>query len=263
MWCFDYSLSMDTTCIRFALRAILLHLLLLSLPKLSIAEFIYSPHEIFSIHCGSSTNFSTRDGRNWTADIKFLSENKDSVAAPALTPSTLEGPYTDARFSHSQFTYSFPVSTGPKFLRLFFYSTSYQNFDRTNAYFSVRFGPYTYTLLQDFNTSLNADADDDPGQPDILFREYCINIRDHERLDIAFIPTITAQHQDSYAFINGIEIVSMPPYLYYTNPDVDSAGLPQLVGLERPFPIETNSALETMYRLRVGEAEILASQICN
>ncbi|KHN30329.1 Receptor-like protein kinase FERONIA [Glycine soja] len=174
------------------------------------------------------------------------------------------GPYTSARLSHSQFSYSFPVTAGPKFLRLFFYSTSYQNFDRSKAYFSVKVGPYTYTL-QDFNTSLNADADadDDPGQPDILFREYCINIRDHERLDIAFIPTITTQHQDSYAFINGIEIVSMPPYLYYTNPDVDSAGLPQLVGLERPFPIETNSALETMYRLRVGEAEILASQIWN
>ncbi|KAG4937510.1 hypothetical protein JHK85_052429 [Glycine max] len=249
---------MDTTCIRLALGAILLHLLLLSLPNLSIAEFIYSPHEIFSINCGSNSSLSTRDGRNWTADIKFHSENKDSVAAPALTPSTLEGPYTDARFSHSQFTYSFPVSTGPKFLRLFFYSTSYQNFHRSKAYFSVKAGPYT--LLQDFNASLHADAGNDPG--DYLFREYCINLKDDDRLNITFIPSKTSQNPDSYAFINGIEIVSMPPFLYYTNPDdVDITWLPQPVGLNtNPFPIENNFALETNYRLRVGDQQIPASQ---
>ncbi|KAG4925915.1 hypothetical protein JHK87_051455 [Glycine soja] len=247
---------MDTACIRFALGAILLHLLLLSLPNLSIAEFIYSPHEIFSINCGSNSSLSTRDGRNWTADIKFLTENKDSVAAPALTPSTLEGPYTDARFSHSQFTYSFPVSTGPKFLRLFFYSTSYQNFHRSKAYFSVKAGPYT--LLQDFNASLHADAGNEPG--DYLFREYCINLKDGDRLNITFIPSKTSQNPDSYAFINGIEIVSMPPFLYYTNPD-DVTWLPQLVGLNtNPFPIENNFALETNYRLRVGDQQIPASQ---
>ncbi|KAL2959142.1 hypothetical protein AAZX31_18G251300 [Glycine max] len=250
---------MDTACIRFALGAILLHLLLLSLPNLSIAEFIYSPHEIFSINCGSNSSLSTRDGRNWTADIKFLSENKDSVAAPALTPPTLEGPYTDARFSHSQFTYSFPVSTGPKFLRFFFYSTSYQNFHLSKAYFSVKAGPYT--LFQDFNASLNVDADDDPAQTDILFREYCINLKDGDRLNITFIPSKTSQHPDSYAFINGIEIVSMPPFLYYTNPDdVDISGWPQLGLNTNPFPIENNFTLETKYRLRVGGAEIPASQ---
>ncbi|RZB53904.1 receptor-like protein kinase FERONIA [Glycine soja] len=248
---------MDTACIRFALGAILLHLLLLSLPNLSIAEFIYSPHEIFSINCGSNSSLSTRDGRNWTADIKFLSENKDSVAAPALTPSTLEGPYTDARFSHSQFTYSFPVSTGPKFLRLFFYSTSYQNFHRSKAYFSVKAGPYI--LLQDFNASLHADAGNEPG--DYLFREYCINLKDGDRLNITFIPSKTSQNPDSYAFINGIEIVSMPPFLYYTNPEDDNTGWPQPVGLNtNPFPIENNFALETNYRLRVGDQQIPASQ---
>ncbi|KAH1156359.1 hypothetical protein GLYMA_18G270700v4 [Glycine max] len=250
---------MDTTGTHIASGAILF-LLLLCLSYLSIADVIYSPVELFSINCGSNSSLSTRDGRNWTADIKFLSENKDSVAAPALTPSTLEGPYTDARFSHSQFTYSFSVSTGPKFLRLFFYSTSYQNFHRSKAYFSVKAGQYT--LFQDFNASLNADADDDPAQTDILFREYCINLKDGDRLNITFIPSKTSQHPDSYAFINGIEIVSMPPFLYYTNPDdVDISGLPLLVGLNtNPFPIENNFTLETKYRLRVGGAEIPASQ---
>ncbi|KAL2570833.1 hypothetical protein AAZV13_18G214100 [Glycine max] len=242
---------MDTTGTHIASGAIFF-LLLLCLSSLSIADVIYSPVELFSINCGSNSSLSTRDGRNWTADIKFLSENKDSVAAPALTPSTLEGPYTDARFSHSQFTYSFSVSTGPKFIRLF-YSTSYQNFHRSKAYFSVKAGPYT--LLQYFNASLNADADDDPDN--FLFREYCINLRDGERLNISFIPST----EDSYAFINGIEIVSMPPFLYYTHPDDDITGWPQPVGLNtNPFPIENNYAMETKYRLRVGDQQIPASQ---
>ncbi|XP_029125690.1 receptor-like protein kinase FERONIA [Cajanus cajan] len=237
---------MDTTLTRIALGTILFLLLLLSHPYLSIAEdAIYSPLDLFSINCGSSTNLSTLDGRNWIGDIKFLSQSNDSVAATPLTPSTQQAPYTSARLSHSQFTYSFPVTPGPNFLRLFFYSTSYLNFDRPKAYFSVKVNQHT--LLQHFNASLNADADDDP--QDILFREYCINLQDaHQNLNITFIPSTT----DSYAFINGIEIVSMPPYLYYTNSNVDNPGLlPQLVG-GSTYTIENHSALETMYRLNVG-----------
>ncbi|TKY65062.1 Receptor protein kinase FERONIA [Spatholobus suberectus] len=198
---------MDTTGTRIVLGTILLFLL--CLPYFSTTEFIYRPVELFSINCGSSGNLSTLDGRNWTGDMKFLSESHDSVAATAITPSTQQGPYTSAR---------------------------------------------PHTLLQDFNASLNADVDDDP--EDILFREYCINLGDGERLNITFIPSTT----DSYAFINGIEIVSMPSYLYYTNPATESAGLPQLVGHMTQYTIENNSALETMYRLRVGDAEIPASR---
>ncbi|QCE12691.1 interleukin-1 receptor-associated kinase 4 [Vigna unguiculata] len=207
---------MDTTCKQSALGTILLLFLLWCLPCLSIADVIYHPLDLFSISCGSSTNFSTLDTRNWTADINFLSQTHHSLAVPSLTPSTIQGPYTHARLSHSPFSYSFPLTPGPKFIRLFFYSTSYQNFHRSKACFTVKTGPYT--LLQDFNASLNADADNDPSQPDILFREYCINPQDGENLNITFIPSTTAQHPDSYAFINGIEIVSMPSYLYYTNP---------------------------------------------
>ncbi|QCE12700.1 interleukin-1 receptor-associated kinase 4 [Vigna unguiculata] len=313
---------MDTTCTQTALRTILLFFLMCCLSFLSTADDIYHPTDLFSVSCGSSTNFSTLDTRNWTTDIHFLSPTHLSVSAPSLTPSTIQGPYTHARLSHSPFSYSFPVTPGPKFIRLFFSSTSYQDFPRPLASFSVKTGPYTllqhfnaslnadadddpshpdilfreycinlqadihflspphlsvsapsltpspiqgpytharlshspfsysfpvtpgpkfirlffsstsyqdfprplasfsvktgpYTLLQHFNASLNADADDDPSHPDILFREYCINLQAGENLNITFIPPTT----DSYAFINGIEIVSLPPYLYYTDPD--------------------------------------------
>ncbi|CAJ1834287.1 unnamed protein product [Sphenostylis stenocarpa] len=242
-----------STVSRIGLGTILLLLfLLLCLSFYCIGDDIYRPNDLFGISCGSSTNFSTLDTRNWTADIKFLSPTHQAVAAPPLTPSTQQGPYNSARLSQSQFTYSFPVTPGPKFLRLFFFSTSYPNFDRSKACFTVQAGPYT--LLQDFNASLNADADDDPGNTNVLFREFCVHVGDGERLKITFIPSAT----DSYAFINGIEIVSMPSYLYYTNPKVHTAELPRFVGGET-YEVDNNSALETMYRLRCGDAIIPAS----
>ncbi|KOM36790.1 hypothetical protein LR48_Vigan03g017100 [Vigna angularis] len=237
---------MDTSCTRTALRTILFLLLWSCLSFISMADVIYRPTDLFSISCGSSTNFSTQDTRNWTSDNHFLSPTNPSVAAPSLTPSTIQGPYTHARLSYSSFNYSFPVTPGPKFIRLFFYSTSYQNFPRFQASFSVKAGPFT--LLQDFNASLNADADDDPSHPDILFREYCVYVGDGEKLNITFFPSTTY----SYAFINGIEIVSMPPYLYYTNPG-DSTEQQQNVGTTTPYVIGNKFSLETMYRLLVGK----------
>ncbi|KAK7374636.1 hypothetical protein VNO80_08073 [Phaseolus coccineus] len=245
---------MDTTYRQSASGTILLLLQFWCFSFLSIAEDIYDPTELFSISCGSSTNFSTLD-RNWTADIHFLSPSSHlSFAARPLTPCTEQGPYTHARLSHSPFTYSFHLTPGPKFIRLFFYSTSYQNFNRPQACFSVKAGPYT--LLQGFNASLNADADDDPSNSDILFREYCINLQEGEKLNITFIPSTT----DSYAFINGIEIVSMPPYLYYTDPDDNSSEQPQYVGTTTPYVIENKFALQTMYRLKAGDHTISSSE---
>ena len=102
-------LSMGTTNTRITLGTILL--LLLCFPYLSISDAIYRPNDLLSINCGSSNNLSTPDGRNWTAGIKFLTaESLDSVAAPPNIPSTIMGPYTSARLSHSQFSYSFPVT---------------------------------------------------------------------------------------------------------------------------------------------------------
>ncbi|XP_027348906.1 receptor-like protein kinase FERONIA [Abrus precatorius] len=249
--CFNYCIQMGPRSMRIATETtVFLLLLLLCLSYVSTAQDIYHPAEHFTILCGSSTNLYADGGRNWTGDnnMKLLSENNGSVSVPAPTSPTIQGPYTSARLSRSQFTYSFPVTQGQKFLRLFFYSTSYQNFDRHAASFSVKSGKFT--LLKDFNASLHADAEDNDN--DILFREYCINVQDGERLNITFIPSTK---DNSYAFINGIEIVSMPDFLYYTRPNDDS-GFPQLVGHNNQYQIVNNYALENKYRLRVGGREI-------
>ncbi|QCE12699.1 interleukin-1 receptor-associated kinase 4 [Vigna unguiculata] len=291
---------METTTKPIALGTILL-LLLLSFSHLSKADVIFDPSDLLTINCGSSTNFSTPEGRNWIGDTntKLLAVSRGSFLATALTKSIIQGPYDSARLSCSNFTYSiFNLTAGPKFLRLFFFSTSYyNNFHPSKAVFSVKAGPYT--LLQRFNASLDADSGNDPARSNILFREYCINLQEGQNLNITFIPmcirdslqrfnasldadsgndparsnilfreycinlqegqnlniTFIPSSTGSYAFINGIEIVSMPSYLYYTDPNVDIDGKPKLVG-GNTYPIENHLALETKYRLSLADRNI-------
>jgi serine/threonine protein kinase len=66
-------------------------------------------------------------------------------------------------------------------------------------------------------------------------------------LNITFIPS-----KGSYAFINGIEIVSMPNNLYMHNRDYVTTE----VDYDRPFYFDDTTALETMYRLNVGGKDV-------
>ncbi|KAK2416039.1 receptor protein kinase FERONIA [Trifolium repens] len=117
--------------------------------------------------------------------------------------------YSSARLSHTIFNYSFPVAIGPKFLRLVFYLSTYTNgFNRHDASFTVISNGFT--LLKDFNASLNADVEG----VDTLLKEYVINVGEDQMLDLSFIPS--NGNSNNYAFINGIEVLSMPNDLYYT-----------------------------------------------
>ena len=76
-------------------------------------------------------------------------------------------------------------------------------------------------------------------------------------MNITFIPSPTSP--DAYAFINGIEVVSMPSNLYYTAAE-DTGGIPVLIGQGQPYRIENNRALETDYRVNVGGRTISPAQ---
>ncbi|WVZ15289.1 hypothetical protein V8G54_012855 [Vigna mungo] len=206
----------------------------------------YTSEEVFTINCGTAGNSS--DGqRTWTgdADTKYLSPQDTTVSdkAPTQSPSTNQVPFSTARLSRSQFNYSFPVSPGTKFLRLFFYSADYPSFPRTHASFSVQSNQFT--LLNDFNAFLNADAQ----ATDTIFREYVVNVNDGERLILTFTPS----HPKSYAFINGIEILSMPTDLYYTTNETGFTN----VGTSTLYSVGTRFALQTEYRIKAGGQEIL------
>ncbi|KAG8471753.1 hypothetical protein CXB51_036629 [Gossypium anomalum] len=140
----------------------------------------YNPIENFAIDCGSSMGGKSWDDRPWVGDGngKFSlieqqnNNNKPSVskAASQLSSSVDPLPYSTARLSYSQFTYSIPLTDGQKFIRLHFYPTSYPDFGDPSkkAFFSVKAG--NFNLLSNFSASLHAHGE----VP--FFKEFCVNL---------------------------------------------------------------------------------------
>ncbi|KAL9236107.1 hypothetical protein vseg_010811 [Gypsophila vaccaria] len=206
----------------------------------------YVPTDDILLNCGASSPQSTDvDGRKWTTDVgsKFLLSTTGSSTdnAASQASSVDEVPFMTARLFSAKFTYSIPVSPGRKFLRMYFYPTTYSGMNATNAIFSVTSG--AYTLLSNFSAAQTAQA----LTYDTVVKEYSINV-ESSTLDITFTPSKNYSH--SFAFVNGIEIVSMP-YLY------DSVTGPPIVGQPGSnFPVENTTALECVYRMNVGGSYI-------
>lgn len=216
----------------------------------------YSPTINITLNCGFSGSTSARDNRMWLGDINsnFGPTEHQSNSSVNLTadkqPTEVDLiPYYTARLSYSEFTYIFSVTPGQLFIRLYFLPFSYPNFDRYKAFFSVKAG--SYTLLSNFSAALTADSLGLQG----FSREFCLNIVEHARfLNITFTPS--PGNPDAYAFVNGIELVSMPPNLYYT-PENSTADeilnrTVQFIGKTTPYRVEKSHALETVYRINVG-----------
>ncbi|KAE9605030.1 hypothetical protein Lal_00036894 [Lupinus albus] len=229
-------------------------------PLFTMQVSSYNPIDDFAVNCGSIEDI-TFQNRTWVGDKNSIlfafsepqNEKPSFIAKPIDLSSISSVPLFDtARFSNSEFTYSFHVSDGPKFIRFHFYPNSYSNtnssFESYNSLFSVKVD--NFTLLKDFNASLWLPKIGEK----TFFLEYCINVgTDQNTLNLTFFPST-----NSYAFINGIEVVSMPPFLYYTNVSVD-LGFP-LVGHGSSYHLENNKALETRYRINVGNTGIQPSE---
>ncbi|KAF5961927.1 hypothetical protein HYC85_003136 [Camellia sinensis] len=207
----------------------------------------YTPTDYFLLNCGSSSNATSQDGRSWDGDATstFSPSNIGTTSSPSTAtqqdPSATGIPFLTARIFTSKFTYTFPVSSGPKFIRLYFYPATYPNFDRSKSYFSVTTA--NYTLLTNFSAFLTVSALG--AQHYTLIKEFIVNVRDTQKLHITFNPS-----PNSYAFINGIEVVSIPNNFY-----MKGDGIP-LVGSQQSFYIDKNTALETLYRLNVGGKDL-------
>jgi hypothetical protein len=148
-----------------------------------------------------------------------------------------------ARIFHSKFTYTFPVLPGPKFVRLYFYPASYSNLDISTSYFSL--SANNYELLNNFSASLTVSAIRPP--VDYFTKEFIITVWDSQKLELNFIPSPA-----SFAFINGIEIVSMPDSFYSRGNDNPLT----YVGTDLFFYLDNTTVLETVYRLNVGGKDI-------
>ncbi|KAL3523552.1 hypothetical protein ACH5RR_016386 [Cinchona calisaya] len=201
-----------------------------------------------AINCGSVTNSIATDGREWIAEeaasSMFLSG--ESVAAQISSSFSVDPlPYNTSRISSTEFGYSFQLNPGQKFIRLHFYPASYRGFENSIDFFTVKAGPFT--LLGNFSASLAAQT----LGVKYLVKEFCLNVEENTRLNITFLPSqIPNSNLNLDAFVNGIEIISMPTGLYYT-PDGDLGA--RVVGGKNQFHgIVNTTALELTHRLNIG-----------
>ncbi|KAG7986448.1 hypothetical protein I3843_03G080300 [Carya illinoinensis] len=174
----------------------------------------YIAPDYILLNCGSSsTNSTSPDGRNWEGDShsKFSPHNTQTTSTASTAteqiPSVAQVPYMTARIFPNNFTYSFPVSSGLKFVRLYFYPATYGAVDKSKSFFSVTANDFT--LLRNFSAYLTMLKLEPPAA--VVVKEFIIPVLRTQCLNITFISL------NSYAFINGIEVVSIPNNLYMDN----------------------------------------------
>ncbi|CAI9118970.1 OLC1v1020617C1 [Oldenlandia corymbosa var. corymbosa] len=200
----------------------------------------------FVLSCGASSNDTDANGRNWMPDTMFLTSSDNSIVSTAQIqdpslPSQV--PYMTARIFTSESTYIFPVSPKNRhFVRLHFYPVDYNSFISSNGYFSVIAGG-SFTLLSNFSASITAKALTQA----YIVREFSVLPIQSGVLNLTFTPSVA--YKGSFAFVNGIEIVSSPE-LFNSAP---------LVGFsDQDIDLEYTT-MQTMVSLNVGGQYIPAS----
>ncbi|EXB74408.1 Receptor-like protein kinase FERONIA [Morus notabilis] len=206
----------------------------------------YVPAEQIFLNCGGPTEEA--DGKKWTSDkgSLYLSKAAKSTTSEASSqdPSVSTIPFMTARVFQSDFTYSISVAPGRKFIRLYFYPSSYSGLNASNAVFDVT--AQSYTLLKNFSVAQTTEALNYVS----IVKEYSVNV-EGDTLALTFKPSSSIPN--AYAFVNGIELVSMP--------DMYSAdGTTMIVSQSVPFIIDNGTALENVYRLNVGGNDISPSK---
>ncbi|XP_059644035.1 receptor-like protein kinase FERONIA [Cornus florida] len=211
--------------------------------------FTYNPSVNIALDCGSSEEHTSPDGRYWFGETSLYLSPLEQKPNKSIAPSvSAHVPYSTAHISLSDFSYVFPVTARQNFIRLHFYASQYPNFDPSKAFFSVKANQFT--LLSNFSAFLTATS---LGSYFIV-KEFCINVGDQDHtLNITFTPSLIPL--DAYAFINGIEIVSMPTNLYYTSAEAQD-GITFVGHEQTPIRIEKSTFLETVHRLNVGGSDI-------
>ncbi|KAB1212715.1 hypothetical protein CJ030_MR5G009757 [Morella rubra] len=216
----------------------------------------YTPTDYFLLNCSLSSNSTSPDGRHYEGDSnsKFSPPNIHTTSstseASQQDPYVTEVPYMTACIFQSP-TSHIPSQSRPAQSSFACTSTqSYSNLDKTRSFFSV--SANDFTLLTNFSVFLTVlvSFSKHPSAP-IVVKEFIITVLNSHHLNVTFIPS-----SSSYAFVNGIEIVSMPNNLYLR--DQDSIELvPNFVNFKQVVCSVNTTALETMYRLNVGGQEIL------
>ncbi|KAJ3682773.1 hypothetical protein LUZ60_013000 [Juncus effusus] len=197
----------------------------------------FTPSDNYLIHCGSSENV-TIGSRIFIGDStlpsKTLSSPKSIMANTSQSSvSSFDDAslYQTARIFTNPSSYSFQIAKqGRHFIRLHFFPFTYQNYDLSTSKFNVSTQDVTLlTRFQPKNTS----------SP--ILREFSVNIT-RETLTLTFSPST------NLAFINAIEIISVPDDIIQDSAQtINPVG--QYLGL-------SSQVFETIYRINMGTPKI-------
>ncbi|KAJ4900613.1 putative receptor-like protein kinase [Raphanus sativus] len=206
----------------------------------------YEPTDVLFISCGAKSDpFVDTGNRMWWDDYHYggllpWNAKELSFAAKALYQdfAAFHVPFMEARIFRSNFTYIFQVSTGWKFLRLYFYPTRYgSDFNANGSFFSVSVNGFT--LLKNFSAYLTVMTSKPESK--YLIKEFIVPV--FKTLRLTFTPS-----PNSLAFVNGVEIVSMPDR-FYTKGGYDD----EITNVSSTVnTLDEETALETLYLLNVG-----------
>ncbi|XP_009613068.1 receptor-like protein kinase THESEUS 1 [Nicotiana tomentosiformis] len=189
----------------------------------------FTPADNYLLACGSSKNV-TFLGQIFVPDTTHSSVALESPENSIASTSNSTAPfsiYQSARSFHTTTSYKFDIhQQGRHWVRLYFYPIPGHNL--TSA--SITVVTENFVLLNNFSFNKYRGK--------YLFKEYAINVTS-DSLTIALIPS-----NNSVAFINAIEVVSVPDELIPA----------QAVTVSPPAPFNGLSelALETVYRLNMG-----------
>ncbi|XP_073279946.1 putative receptor-like protein kinase At5g39000 [Primulina huaijiensis] len=227
--------------------------LLLFMCFIALTDCIDAPADYItgdvSINCGSNAVSAAHTGRKWIGDkhpklsSSLQLKGTSTISSGGDSISDYSIPYKTARVSRSAFSYTFLLNPGQKFIRLHFNPTAYKGFERRKDLFNVVAGPFTF--LGNFSASLTSDA----LSLSYFVKEYYLNVEENQPLNIVFSP-VTSQSRHAYAFINGIEIITVTPGHSYFHGE-GSIGA-RVIGHESHlFCIDNGTALEMVHREKV------------
>ncbi|KAL0843838.1 hypothetical protein Bca101_017084 [Brassica carinata] len=207
----------------FITRPLLLVLFLSCYTSLAL----FTPPDNYLISCGSSQNI-TFQGRTFVPDSLFLKNGNSSVAAAAKSNSSNLSIYQTARVFSGLASYRFKIaSPGRHWIRLHFSPIKNSTWNLTSALITVLTDEFV--LLNNFSFKNSSH---------IFFKEYTVNVTT-DSLTLTLIPS----NNSSVAFVNAIEVVSVPDSLI---PDQANALHPSST-----VPL-SHLAFETIYRLNMG-----------
>ncbi|EOA23497.1 hypothetical protein CARUB_v10016688mg [Capsella rubella] len=181
----------------------------------------FNPQDNYLINCGSPSNGSlmTRVFMSDKLSSNLLTSPKEILAGEGSDI------YQTARVFTGVSSYKFSVSPGRHWVRLHFNPFDYQEFKMGSAKFAV--SSQSHALLSDFSVKSSK-----------LVKEYSLNV-DKGDLVLTFTPS-----SGSFAFVNAIEVISVPDTLI--------TGTPKFIGSPAQSSDISLLALETIHRVNMG-----------